>query len=131
MKTYLKTPTTTMTVHQIRNVVKETIIWCQANLGKKSYPLTYCVRTLGNVENPAYGVYNYNIRTMTIFRDHCPTIKLVICSVLHEYTHYLQNLRHYESVLNKVGYKNHPQEIQARESESLYSVCWKNIKNKI
>ena len=131
MNTYLKTPTSTMTVHQIRKVVKETIKWCELNLGKKSYPLNYSVRTLGKVDNPAYGVYNYNIRTMTIFRDYCPTIKMVICSVLHEYTHYLQNLRHYESVLKRVGYDKHPQEIEARGMENLYSVCWKDIKNKI
>jgi hypothetical protein len=33
--------------------------------------------------------------------------------------------------LDKVGYTNHPQEIEARGMESFYSVCWNDIKNKI
>jgi hypothetical protein len=33
--------------------------------------------------------------------------------------------------LDKVGYTNHPQEIEARGMECLYSVCWNDIKNKI
>lgn len=131
MKTYLNTPTSTMTTPQIRCLVKETIMWCQANLGKKRYDLTYSVRTLGDKCKPTYGAYSYNIRTMTIFRNHCPTVKSVVCVVLHEYTHYLQNLRWYDNVLSKVGYDNHPQEIEARKMEKLYSTCWKDIKNKL
>jgi hypothetical protein len=55
----------------------------------------------------------------------------VVRAVLHEYTHYLQNLRWYNHTLSKVGYDKHPQEIEARESETLYSICWNDIKTKL
>jgi hypothetical protein len=52
----------------------------------------------------------------------------VVRSVLHEYTHYLQNLRWYGHTLQKVGYMKHPQERQARVMETMYSICWNDIK---
>mgnify|MGYP000868585770 FL=1 len=66
-----------------------------------------------------------------VFRNYAPTVKMVIRSVLHEYTHYLQNLRWYNNALDKVGYDRHPQEKEARVVETMYSICWKDIKNNI
>ena len=131
MKTYLKTPTSELTVHQIRRVVCETIRWCETNLGTKSRPVNYCVRTLGDKSVPAYGMYDYNKRTIMVFRNHSPNVKSVVRAVLHEYAHYLQNLRWYNHTLSKVGYDRHPQEVEARMFENRYSICWNDIKNKI
>jgi predicted secreted protein len=131
MKTYLKTPTSDLTVAQIRRVVCETIKWCETNVGTKSYKVGYSVRTRGVKSIPACGVYDYNSRTIMVFRNYSPTVKSVVRAVLHEYTHYLQNLRYYNNVLKKVGYTNHPQEKEARVVETMYSICWNDIKNKI
>jgi hypothetical protein len=131
MKTYLKTPTSTMTVAQIRGVVCETIKWCETNLGTKSYKVGYSVRTLRSKTCPAYGCYDGARRTISIFRNHTPDVKMIVRVVLHEYTHYLQNLRWYNNTLMKVGYEKHPQEVEARMREKLYSNCWNDIKNKI
>ena len=132
MKTYLKTPTSELTVHQIRTIVCETIRWCETNLGtKKSYSVNYCVRTLGDKSFPAYGMYDERKKTIMVFRNHSPNVKSVVRAVLHEYTHYLQNLRWYNHILSKVGYDKHPKEIEARMTETLYSKCWNDIKNKI
>jgi hypothetical protein len=131
MKTYLKTQTCELTIHQIREVVFETISWCETNFGKKSYKVDYSVRTLGDKYSPCCGCYDSSTRTIKIFRNYTPDIKSVVKVVLHEYTHYLQNLRWYNNVLGKVGYDNHPQEIDARNMENMYSICWKQIKNKI
>jgi hypothetical protein len=131
MKTYLKTPTSELTTHQIRTIVCETIRWCETNLGTKSYKVGFCVRTRGDKYSPVYGMYDYNKRTIMVFRNYSPTVKSVVRAVLHEYTHYLQNLRWYNNVLSKVGYDNHPQEKEARMVENRYSNCWNDIKNKI
>jgi hypothetical protein len=131
MKTYLKTPTSELTTYQIRRVVCETIKWCETNLGTKSYKVGYSVRTFGDKSVPLYGRYDSIFRTITVYKDHTPTVKSVVKVVLHEYTHYLQNLRWYNNVLSKVGYNKHPQEIEARGMENMYSECWNNIKNKI
>jgi hypothetical protein len=128
---YLKTPTDTLTTPLIRKIVKETIKWCEENLGTKSYKVDYSVRTLGEKYTPAYGMYDPTIRTILVFRNYSPTVKDVIRAVIHEYTHYLQNLRWYGNVLQKVGYYKHPQEVEARAMECFYSVCWKEIKTEI
>jgi hypothetical protein len=125
---YLKTPTSDLSVQQIRTIVKETIMWCQENLGTKSYGVDFSVRTLPVGYTPAYGMYDYNKRTIMVFRNYAPTVKCVVRAVLHEYTHYLQNLRWYNHTLSKVGYNKHPQEREARVMEELYSQCWGEIK---
>ena len=131
MKTYLKTPTSELSVHQIRRIICETIKWCETNVGTKSYDVNFCVRTLGKRYTPSYGCYDYNTRTIMVFRNYAPTVKMVVRSVLHEYAHYLQNLRWYDNVLKKVGYTNHPQEKEARVMETMYSICWNDIKTKL
>jgi hypothetical protein len=128
---YLKTPTSDLSVHQIRTIVKETIMWCQENLGTKSYDVDFSVRTLRNKTNPSYGCYDGARRTIMVYRNYTPTVKMIIRVVLHEYTHYLQNLRWYGNVLSKVGYNKHPQELEARSMEELYSQCWGEIKVKL
>lgn len=130
---YLKTEVDTLTTHQIRKIVCETISWCEANLGVKwkSRTLSYKVRTLGDKYTPAYGMYDPIHNTIYVFRNHAPTVRMVVRSVLHEYTHFLQNLRWYGHTLAKVGYMKHPQEQQARAMELLYSECWKDIKDSV
>ena len=125
---YLKTPTSDLSVSQIRSIVCETIRWCETNLGTKSYKVGYSVRTLGVKSVPAYGRYDSTIRTIMVYRNYSPTVKCVVRAVLHEYTHYLQNLRWYNYTLSKVGYDKHPQEKEARVTEDLYSQCWGEIK---
>jgi hypothetical protein len=120
-----------MTTAQIRRVVGETIAWCQNNLGTKRYGVSYSIRKLGKRYTPAYGWYDGSRRTISIFRNHTPDVKMIVRVVLHEYTHYLQNLRWYNNTLSKVGYDKHPQELEARGMEKLYSICWNEIKNKI
>lgn len=128
---YLKTPTSDLSVHQIRTIICETIRWCETNLGTKSFKVNYCVRTLGEKYTPAYGMYDPTKRTIFVFRNYSPTVRCVVRAVLHEYTHYLQNLRWYNNVLSKVGYDNHPQEKEALVMEELYSQCWRSIKSRL
>jgi len=128
---YLKTPTSDLSVHQIRTIVKETIMWCQDNLGTKSYGVDFSVQTLRRKSSPSYGCYDNARRTIMVYRNYNPTVKSVVRVVLHEYTHYLQNLRWYGNVLSKVGYNKHPQEREARAMEDLYSQCWGEIKVKL
>ena len=128
---YLKTPTSDLSVSQIRSIVCETIRWCETNLGTKSYKVGYSVRTLGVKSIPSYGCYDGARRTIMVYRNYSPTVKCVVRAVLHEYTHYLQNLRWYNHTLSKVGYNKHPQELEARVTEELYSQCWGEIKVKL
>lgn len=129
---YLKTPTMDMTTPYIRDVVCETILWCEANMGKKrkKKPLTYKVLTQKKGE-PCYGMYDPTINSVIIHRNMCEDVRTVVKVVIHEYTHFLQDLRGYSRVLREVGYRRHPQEIEARGNEKLFSKCWIDIKNKL
>ena len=130
MKLYLKTPTNTLTVPQIRKVVHETISWCRDNVGtkRKRLPLTYKIshKTIGG-EN-VYGVYDPTINQIMIDPITCENVKTIIRTTLHEYCHFLQDIRSYKRLLREVGYNKHPQEIEARVMETMYSVCWNDIK---
>lgn len=129
---YLKTPTFEMTTPYIRNVVCEVVKWCETNLGKKrkNIPLKFKVLTQ-KVGAKVYGLYDPTINTIVVHRNICDDVRSVVKVTIHEYTHYLQDLRGYSKVLSEVGYRRHPQEIEARGNERLYSSCWKHIKNKI
>lgn len=129
----LSSKTTEMSTHEIRRVVCETIKWCETNLGTKtkSRSLKYRVLTLGDKYTPAYGCYDPNKNTIFVFRNYAPTVKMVVRSVLHEYTHFLQNLRWYPRRLEIYGYYKHPDEKEARVAETLYSWCWSDIKNNL
>ena len=132
MKYTLKTKTKDLTSYELRKIVGECIKWCEKKIGTKHKrrTLKYKVLTLPEGYTPAYGMYCPNRNTLYVFRNHAEDVKMVIRSVLHEYTHFMQNLRHYESVLKKVGYDKHPLEKQARAMEYFYGYCWRNIKNK-
>ena len=104
----LNTRTTNLSSNQRRHIVKLVIDWMKINIGeKKSKERTfkYKVIKLGDEYTPAYGCYDPTINTLCVFHNFCPTVKWIIISVLHEYTHYLQNLRYYHDTLKKVGYE--------------------------
>jgi hypothetical protein len=129
----LNSRTRKMTTPELRGLVCETIKWCETNIGRKykSRTLKYRVLTLGEKYTPAYGMYCPDKNTLYVFRNHAPTVKMVIKSVLHEYTHFMQNLRWYGHTLAKVGYNKHPQELQARGMEFFYDKCWEEIKDNL
>jgi hypothetical protein len=129
----LHSRTKKMTTPELRKLVCETIKWCETNIGRKykSRTLKYRVLTLGEKYTPAYGMYCPDKNTLYVFRNHAPTVKMVIKSVLHEYTHFMQNLRWYGHTLSKVGYDKHPQELQARGMEFFYDKCWEEIKDNL
>jgi hypothetical protein len=128
---YLKTKTQDLSVRQLRGIVCEAIKWCETNIGDKpsrKRTFKYKVMTLPARYTASYGMYDYEKNTLYVFRNHAEDVKMVVRAVLHEYTHFMQNLRHYHTVLQKVGYDKHPLEQQARGMECFYSICWKKIK---
>ena len=127
---YLKTPTSELSVREIRSIVESTLVWCNKYMGtKRKYKtLKFKVRTCKNVGSKCMGFYDFENNIICVNRNNIIDVKQVVRVVIHEYTHFLQNLRYYSNTLARVGYDNHPLEIEARRSESLYSQCWKDIK---
>lgn len=133
MKLYLNTPTSELTTPHIRHIVDQVIQWSKENVGtkRKRQPLTYVVTRNNFCPFDAYGQYDPTPNVITISRSHCKNVKLIIRTVLHEYCHFLQDLRSYSKVLREVGYNKHPQEIEARVMETMYSICWNDIKKSL
>ncbi len=126
---YLKTPTDILTTPMIRRVVYETIKWCETNMGKKRKRTRLKFKVLTQKGGEwSYGMYDPTINTIVVHRNMCRDIRDVVKVTIHEYTHFLQDLRGYSKVLREVGYRNHPQEVEARGNEKMYSNCWKSIK---
>ena len=130
MKIFLKTDTSTLTRTAINKIAKETINYCVQTLGTKpslELPAVSVVKR----KSRRYGQYDPIKNKIEIHYNICGDVKMVIKTIIHEYTHSLQNLRDYHFVLATVGYDKHPQEIEACKNEKLYSPCWKQIKKYI
>lgn len=129
--TYLKTETSALTRSALRLIAKETIQYCVATLGtKRSMPIP-TVSVVKRGRSRKYGQYDYSCNHIEIHYNNCGNVRMMIQTLIHEYTHYLQNLKKYHVLYSQFGYDKHPQEIEARRNEPLYSPCWKQIKHKI
>jgi hypothetical protein len=129
--TLLKTKTNTLSRTALRLIAKETINYCVATLGvNRSLPLP-TVSVIKRGRSRRYGQYNVTMNHIQIHHNICGDVKTLLQTLIHEYTHYTQDLNKYEVLYKQFGYDNHPQEVEARNSEKLYSPCWKQIKKKI
>ena len=129
--TYLKTDTSTLTRTVINKITKETIMYCMQTLGVKSNLPVPTVSVIKRGRSRRYGQYNIVKNKIEIHYNICGTVQMMIQTIIHEYTHYTQNMKKYNVLYSKFGYDKHPQEIEARNNEKLYSPCWKQIKKNI
>ena len=129
--TYLKTDTSTLTRTVINKITKETIMYCMQTLGVKSSLPLPTVSVVKRGRSRTYGQYDTIKNKIEIHYNICGTVQMMIQTIIHEYTHYTQNMKKYDVLYSKFGYDKHPQEIEARNNEKLYSPCWKQIKKNI
>lgn len=124
----LKTPTTDITLYRLRKVATFMILYCVGKLGTHKYKPVPKVSIINNVDDKSFGMFDCGKNTIVVNRAYAKTIKLFIQTILHEYTHYLQNMSTYIQLYKKVGYDKHPYEMESRENEKLYSEAFKQIK---
>lgn len=111
-----------------------TIKWCRQNLGinerkktKLDFEFTTRKRTIKKY--PVYGNYCFWRNKITLHEPTCNTIKDVVSTIIHEYTHYLQSRPKYQEYQRKYYYSANPYEREARRNEEKYtSICIKEIK---
>jgi hypothetical protein len=109
----------------IHYLLDSIIHWCSENLGEKSERLKVEILKENSAENPdLLGQYVMKSKTIKIFPKGCVSNVLLTEIVLHEYVHYLQDLRSYNQYEREFGYLNNPLEIEARQvSKSLRWKC--------
>ena len=115
----------------IREIVKYAAQYCTDTFGtrRKEYPFVISIIAQRGGD-PYHGEYCPYENRLTVYHNNCPTVKSLVQTVIHEYTHYLQPVKSkYYKMLDKYGYDNHPMEIEACEMEQThYKDCWKYIK---
>lgn len=127
----VNTPTSKLDNKTLRKIVLMSTVWCQENMGvnnrrKNPFKLSIIKQVSGA---PCYGMFDEVENKIYIFHNNCPNIKMLIQTVLHEYTHYLQPIRgSYMKLMDEYGYQDHPMEIEAREMEGYYLNVWNKIK---
>lgn len=131
----LNTPLSSLDSRTIREIVKLSTAYCTETFGvnrRKRTEFTVSIRKQTGGD-PAYGQYCPVENRMTIFYNHCPRVKQLVQTVIHEYTHYLQPITtYYSKLLDKFGYDDHPMESEAREFEmEYYHECWKYVKPRL
>ena len=130
--TYLKTKIDDLPRSVINKITKETMKYCIATLGTNPNTNVPPVSVVKRVGSRRYGEYNYMTNKIRIHHNICENVQMMIRTIIHEYTHYIQDIKgKYDILYKKYGYDKHPQEIEARKNEKLYSSCWKIIKNRI
>jgi hypothetical protein len=127
----LKTKTDTLTRAALRLIAKETIHFCIATLGVKRTLPVPTVSVIKRGRSLRYGQYDMVNNHIQIHYNVCGDVKMMIQTLIHEYTHYTQNMNKYHKLIAKYGYDAHPQEVEARNNEKLYTPCFKFIKKSL
>ena len=116
--------TTDLTSNERREIGQFCLDYCLKTIGlpkRKHVPKFSIVkgRTSGT-----YGIYNPENETIYVYYDECKSVGNLINTFIHEFTHHTQNLKNYDSLLQKVGYRNHPLEVEAcRNAKEHKQTC--------
>jgi len=115
-------------------VVNLTIKWCEkfftAPHIKRRRELL--VMIYHSPTHQVFGQYCDKNHWLSINIHNCPTVRDLIKTTIHEYTHVCQDLKEYALMNKMVGYDKNPLEVEARLNEdTYYKNCWRSIKSKL
>ena len=130
----VNTPTIRLDMSTIKKIVWMSLKWCNINMSRDGHNKPPCKISIMKQTHgePCYGQYDGVTNTIIIFYNQCYNVKMLIRTVLHEYTHYLQPVEStYHKLLEEHGYDKHPQEVEARKIEKYYLNVWNKIKFEI
>jgi hypothetical protein len=124
-------------VKNAKQIIVETFNWCVEKFGtplKNGELPDLNVSYMRNSDCFAY--YCSMDREITIFPYMIQSKSMLIRSVIHEYTHFLQmphrkNYRKYTKLEEDFGYDNNPLEVEAYEAElKYYRTCYSYLNTK-
>jgi len=125
---FLKTNTQDLPLKKVKEISSLTLMYCIAKFGVHKYKKVPTISVINNPDRKYYGMFVCGTNKIVINRAHAFSVKLLVQTILHEYTHYLQNMNEYKLVLKKVGYNKHPYEVEARNNEKHYTEVFKQLK---
>jgi hypothetical protein len=128
----LNTSTKGMSRDEVVRLVNMSLRWCRKQFGpnrRKMWELTW--RVIKDDDPKACGQYLPEENQIEIYWNNMSSVKEIIATCIHEWTHYKQ------PILTKYHkwngpYCRNPFEIEARKKEREFTpLCWNEIKNKV
>lgn len=109
-----------------KQIASLTLKWCKSNLGineKKKRPVKLCIRIKPQKEGKyiVFGHYFSDINSIYVYGMRTISIRDIVATIIHEYTHYLQSDKKYWEYFKTHYYSTHPYERQARRNEERYT----------
>lgn len=125
----LNTNTKDLKLSKVKEIALLILMYNVYVFGVHKYKKVPKISIINDADLAYYGWFETKTNKIVVNRYYASTIKLLMKTILHEYTHYLQNMSLYKRILKKVGYDNHPYEIEARDNEKYYTEVYKQIKH--
>jgi hypothetical protein len=124
-------------VKNAKQIIVETFNWCVEKFGTPLKNGELPDLNVSYVRNSdCFAYYCSMDREITIFPYMIQSKSMLIRSVIHEYTHFLQmphrkNYRKYTKLEEDFGYDNNPLEVEAYEAElKYYRTCYSYLNTK-
>lgn len=106
--------------------------WCITNYGASKYngPYPHVEFRKEDITTERLAGYYCDIENVIFLnKDHHLTIRELIKTIIHEYTHYKQNMKHYYVLSEYLSYDNNPLEKQAKKVTARdYKTCYADLK---
>ena len=116
-----------------RGHVDKIYTWCKKKYGRSKHNGIYPdieFRKVDYYDGEEWVYYDEIEKRIYINRDKHETIQDLIDTIIHEYTHYLQNMHHYQVLALYLDHEHHPLEIEAEQmSEKDGPECLKYMEN--
>jgi len=107
--------------------------WCKNKYGRTKYNGRYPEEVSGKgdyYDGEEWGYYDEIDQCIYINRDKNETLADLVDTMIHEYTHYLQNMYHYKVISKYLEHHEHPMEISAENAAQKDSQeCLKYLEN--
>lgn len=105
--------------------------WCKKHMGQNNKKKFSILVTYWKGWDSDWGSYDPEDHAIFVYYNNTPTVKDLIQTIIHEWTHSLQPLTSKWKEYNAVCYSKNPFEREAYASEKLYSEMWADIKHKL
>lgn len=116
-----------------RGHVDKIFEWCKKKYGRSKYNGRYpevVFRKGDYYDGEEWGYYDEIDQCIYINRDKHETVADLVDTMIHEYTHYLQNMHHYQIISKYLDPHEHPMEISAENAaEKDGPECLAYLKN--
>lgn len=100
-----------------RPIIKLALQYCVATFGTSFYHASLPKIVLSNKLDPRdkgnFGMYYYKTNTIVIYKKQHKSFVEVMDTIVHEYQHYLQDMRQYGQLEKSYVYDDHPFELEA------------------